>query len=128
MPTNFGNFKSDKFPIPKDFQKDYGYSNLTFSKLTSWDEFLAKISQKDIMEKFLLKLGFDQKTIDKIYAFKNNSVDIYKGKISGWASLMAWFNAVNRISSNKPVGLFFLPSFITLPLGIISSIEQIYNM
>jgi len=127
MPTNFGNFKSDKFPIPKDFQKDYGYSNLTFSKLTSWDEFLAKISQKDIMEKFLLKLGFDQETIDKIYAFKNNSVDIYKDKISGWASLMAWLNAVNRISSNKPVGLFFLPSFITLPLGIISSIEQIYD-
>ncbi|MCS7243161.1 MAG: clostripain-related cysteine peptidase [Candidatus Calescibacterium sp.] len=127
MPDNFGNFKSEKFPIPKGFKKDYGYSELLFSKLTNWDEFLNRISQKGIMEKFLLKLGFSQSVIDNIYAMKNHSVKLYKDKISGWASLMAWFNAVNRISSDKPVGLWFIPPFITLPLGIVSSIEQIYD-
>lgn len=127
MPHNLGNFKSEKFPIPKDFKKDYGYSQLDFSKLTHWDDFLFKISQKDLMEKFLLKLGFSQELIDKMYALKNQSVGFYEKNISGWASLMAWFNAVNRISSNKPVGLFFIPPAITLPLGIISSVEQIYK-
>lgn len=127
MPGNLGNFKSEKFPIPKDFKKDYGYSELSFSKLTNWDEFLKKISQKDLMEKFLLKIGFSQDFIDKLYALKNQGANIYKNNISGWASLMAWINAVNRLSSDKPVGLWFIPSFVTLPLGIVSSIEQIYD-
>ncbi|MFN3995976.1 MAG: hypothetical protein ACK4GR_05560, partial [bacterium] len=68
-----------------------------------------------------------QKVVDNIYAVKNQLVNTYKDRVSGWASLMAWFNAVNRISSDKPVGLFFIPPLITLPLGILSSIEQIYE-
>lgn len=127
MPKNLGNFKSEKFPISKDFKKDYGYSELMFSQLTHWDEFLLRISQKDLMEKFLLKLGFSQNTVDSIYALKNQVVNTYQDKVSGLASLMAWFNAVNRISSDKPVGLFFIPPLVTLPLGILSSIEQIYK-
>ncbi|MCX7971729.1 MAG: clostripain-related cysteine peptidase [bacterium] len=127
MPNNLGNFKSEKFPISKDFKKDYGYTDLLFSKMTSWDEFLLKISQKGLMEKFLLKLGIPQETIDNIYALRNHIINVYEDKLSGWASLMAWFNAINRMFSDKPVGLFFVPPTVTLPLGIVSSAEQIYD-
>ncbi len=127
MPFNFGNFKSEQFPIPKDFKKDYGYSELLFSKLTHWDEFLSRISQKDLMEKFLLKIGISQEVIDKIYALKNEVSNLYENKVSGWANLMAWINAVNRINSDKPAGLWFIPPFVTLPLGMIASIDQIYD-
>ncbi|MEN3015384.1 MAG: clostripain-related cysteine peptidase [bacterium] len=127
MPFNFGNFKSEKFPIPKGFKKDYGYSELLFSKLTHWDEFLTKISRKDIFERFLTKLGLPQKVIDQMYALKNQAYNTYKEEISGWARIMGWINAVNRISSDKPVGFLFLPPSVALILGIINSIEQIYE-
>ncbi|MGC8734238.1 MAG: clostripain-related cysteine peptidase [bacterium] len=127
MPINLGNFKSDKFPIPKDFKKDLGYSNTEFAKQTHWDEFLYKISQKTLVEKFLTKLGFSQQFVDNLYAFKNDVNNKYNSYIKPFASLISWFNAVSKISSNKVPSFLFLPPIVTLTLGVIGSIDQIYN-
>ncbi|MGC8815676.1 MAG: clostripain-related cysteine peptidase [bacterium] len=127
MPINLGNFKSDKFPIPKDFKKDLGYSNTEFAKQTHWDEFLYKISQKTLLEKFLTKLGFSQQFIDNLYAFKNDVNNKYNSYIKPFTSLISWFNAVSKISSNKVPSFLFLPPIVTLTLGVIGSIDQIYN-
>lgn len=127
MPINFGNFKSDKFPIPKDFQKDLGYSNTKFAQQTHWDEFLNKISQKTLVEKFLTKLGFNQKFIDNLYAFKNDANNKYNSYIKPLASLISWYNAVRKISSNKVPSFLLLPPFATLALGIIGAVDQIYD-
>ncbi len=127
MPINLGNFKSDKFPIPKDFEKDLGYSKTEFAKLTHWDEFLTKISQKTLVEKFLTKLGLNQKFIDNLYALKNDANEKYDSYVKPWASLISWFNAVNKIGSNKIPSFLFLPPYITLALGLAGSIDQIYD-
>jgi hypothetical protein len=127
MPINLGNFKADKFPIPKDFQKDLGYSNSEFAKQTHWDEFLNKISQKSLVEKFLTKLGFSQKFIDNLYAFKNDANEKYNTYIKSFASLISWYNAVNKIGSNKIPSFLFLPPIVSLALGIIGSLDQIYE-
>ncbi len=116
-PTQYGFFRPDGTPIPKDFSREADYDHTDFAADTSWDEVLQKSARDSGFNRAAKAVGLSETALDRIHA----NVAQHKSKLTtplGFGSMIGWTNALNAWGGRPATGMLFLNPQVAVYAGV----------
>ncbi len=119
-PTQYGFFRPDGTPIPKDFSREADYDRTAFAADTQWDEVLKKSAQDSGFNRTAKALGLSETALDRLHA----NVAQHKSKLTtplGYGSMIGWSNAMNAMGGRPASGMLFLDPKVAVYAGVVGA-------